>query len=247
MDDSCLNCGAPLASKFCPHCGQKADTHRITFGHFVTHDLLHGVWHIERGILFTLKEAVLRPGRAALDYISGKRVRYYNVFYLCLLVIGLDALISHFFLPTVTYTQKSQTEVMSFIMHNIKFVVLGIVPMIAIDGWLLFGKLKLNVAEHFIIAGISLLGMLCFSFLFIVLRSLGGFAHGPRQIVQLISIFCGIAFPAWTYLNATWKHYRAAGFAWRIAVFYLLLLLEITALMAAIVAFVTEDGNIVIN
>jgi hypothetical protein len=247
MEHSCLNCGAALDSRFCPDCGQKADTHRITLGHFITHDLLHGVWHIERGILFTLKEALLRPGQAALDYISGKRVRYYNVFYLCLLIIGLDVVVSRFFLPVVTYTQKSQTEVMGFVMHNIKFVVLGVVPMIAVDGWLLFRKLKLNVAEHFILAGISLLGMLCFSLLFIALKSFGGFAHGPRQIVQLISIFCGIAFPAWTYLNAAWKRYRAAGFAWRIGLFYLLLLLEITALMVTIVVCVTDDGNVTIN
>ena len=42
--------------------------------HFVMHDLLHGVWHLEKGILFTLKETIIRPGQAALDYIKGKRV-----------------------------------------------------------------------------------------------------------------------------------------------------------------------------
>lgn len=79
-----MNCSEPVSKKFCPNCGQKTDTHRITFKHFILHDILHGVWHFERGILFTLKEAIIRPGNAALDYISGKRVRYYNVFYLIL-------------------------------------------------------------------------------------------------------------------------------------------------------------------
>ena len=86
----CLNCNFDVDNKFCPSCGQKTDTHRIVMKHFVMHDLLHGVWHLEKGILFTLKETIIRPGQAALDYINGKRVRYYNVFYLALLVIGLN-------------------------------------------------------------------------------------------------------------------------------------------------------------
>lgn len=61
------------------------------------HDLLHGIWHLEKGILFTIKETFMRPGQAALDYITGKRIRYYNVFYLSLLVIALNLLLSHLY------------------------------------------------------------------------------------------------------------------------------------------------------
>ena len=86
---NCLNCGKELTDKYCSGCGQKADTHRITFKNFLFHDLLHGNFHIERGILFAAKEALIRPGKAALDYISGKRKRYYNVFYLILLTFGV--------------------------------------------------------------------------------------------------------------------------------------------------------------
>ena len=38
---------------------------------------------------------MLRPGQAALDYISGKRVKYYNVFYLSLLVLAVNILLLH--------------------------------------------------------------------------------------------------------------------------------------------------------
>ena len=54
----CLNCANELSGKYCSECGQKADTHRITFRNFVSHDLLHGTFHIEKGILFTAKEAL---------------------------------------------------------------------------------------------------------------------------------------------------------------------------------------------
>ena len=79
---NCLNCGKRLTDAFCSGCGQKADTHRITFKNFIFHDVLHGTFHLDRGILFTVKQALTRPGQAALDYISGKRKPFYNVFYL---------------------------------------------------------------------------------------------------------------------------------------------------------------------
>ena len=85
---NCLNCEKEVTDKYCSGCGQKTDTHRISFKNFILHDILHGTFHIEKGILFTAKEALLRPGKAALDYIEGKRIKYYNVFYLVLITIG---------------------------------------------------------------------------------------------------------------------------------------------------------------
>ncbi|MBS1571605.1 MAG: DUF3667 domain-containing protein, partial [Bacteroidetes bacterium] len=86
----CLNCGSKVDNNYCSVCSQKTDTHRLTPKHFFYHDILHGIWHLDKGILFTLKEAVIRPGQASLDYINGKRIRYYNVFYLCLLLLGIS-------------------------------------------------------------------------------------------------------------------------------------------------------------
>lgn len=67
----CLNCGKEVSDKYCSGCGQKTDTHRISFKNFIFHDVLHGTFHLERGIFFTAKESLLRPGKAALDYIAG--------------------------------------------------------------------------------------------------------------------------------------------------------------------------------
>ena len=100
----CLNCGKELVDKFCSGCGQKADTHRISFANFVSHDVLHGAFHLEKGILYTARHALTRPGKAALDYISGKRKRYYNVFYLILITLGLLVFIRH--LSEVVYVNQ---------------------------------------------------------------------------------------------------------------------------------------------
>lgn len=164
----CLNCESPVSGKFCSDCGQKTDTHRITFKHFLMHDILHGVWHFEKGILFSLREGITRPGKAGMDYISGKRIRYYNVFYLILLIIGLNLFISsyyeklsHIYLGT---TEAKMTGVVKsvgdFLEHYSKLLIFSFVPLFALNSFLIFRRKKLNLSEHFIIAGMIFLGVM---------------------------------------------------------------------------------------
>jgi hypothetical protein len=44
--------------------------------------------------------------------------------------------------------------------NNAKLILFGFVPLIAVNAFLIFKRLKINLAEHFIIAGINLLGIL---------------------------------------------------------------------------------------
>lgn len=71
----CANCDRAIAGpdqKFCPACGQPTPAHRIDW-HFLGHELEHSVLHMDRGILYSLKELMLRPGRFMRDYIDGRR------------------------------------------------------------------------------------------------------------------------------------------------------------------------------
>lgn len=241
MEHICLNCSEISSKRFCPNCGQKTDTHRITFRNFIAHDLLHGTFHLERGILFTLREAFLRPGQAALDYISGKRVRYYNVFYLCLIMVGLIALLMHFNGVARKQTQ-SMTELLEFLKHHVKFIVLGIVPIFALNAKLVFRKLKLNFAEHFIVSGMGLLGILLFVLVWQCLNTLVRL-DWVAVVFRLFILF----FPAWTYYNAVRKLYKFPGYFWRMAVFYLLLFIEILLFFGLTIFFVTSESNLIIN
>ncbi|WP_333601239.1 DUF3667 domain-containing protein [Flavobacterium sp.] len=166
---NCLNCEVPIAGKFCANCGQKADTHRITFRHFIFHDILHGVWHFEKGILFTAKEALVRPGKAALDYIAGKRIRYYNVFYLILLLVGLGIFIENQYLYSLKhYTSYAAPDAISepssvalnFISKYIKFFLALAIPAFSMNSFILFNKRKLFYSEHLIIFGMMYLGII---------------------------------------------------------------------------------------
>ena len=72
---ACANCDRAIASpeqKFCPACGQATPAHRINW-HFLGHELEHSVLHMDRGIFYSIKELMLRPGHLMRDYIQGRR------------------------------------------------------------------------------------------------------------------------------------------------------------------------------
>jgi hypothetical protein len=244
---TCLNCNELVTKKFCPNCGQKTDTHRITFKHFITHDLLHGVWHIEKGILFTLKEALLRPGKAALDYISGKRIKYYNVFYLSLLAIGFNVLLLHFYdvlKPNekilINKVEKAP-NINKFLTDNVKFILFSIVPILGICSNLIFKRLKLNIAEHFIIGGMCLLGMIELTIVFSFLNFLNEhFSYTFFSVIQIISLFTIVLFPVWCYFDAIKGKYTNLGTIWRLTAFFILVIFLLLLFLLIIIYKVTQ-------
>jgi hypothetical protein len=75
VNDRCINCDRAVGGpeqKFCPNCGQPTPVHRIDW-HFLGHELEHSVLHMDRGILYSLKQLMLRPGTLLRDYIEGRR------------------------------------------------------------------------------------------------------------------------------------------------------------------------------
>lgn len=89
----CANCDRAIAGgdqKFCPACGQPTPAHRIDW-HFLGHELEHSVLHMDRGIFYSLKELMLRPGHLMRDYLEGRRAR--QVKPLLLLMISAAAVL----------------------------------------------------------------------------------------------------------------------------------------------------------
>jgi len=75
VDTSCINCNHAVGGrdqKYCPNCGQPTPAHRIDW-HFLGHELEHSVLHMDRGILYSLKQLMGRPGPLLRDYIEGRR------------------------------------------------------------------------------------------------------------------------------------------------------------------------------
>jgi hypothetical protein len=212
---------------------------------------MHGVFHLERGILFTIKEALVRPGRAALDYIDGKRVRYYNVFYLSLILIGAAIILYHLSAGagSMKSTDAGSQKVLDILTQNVKMIVLGFVPLLALNARLLFWKIRLNLAEHFIVAGFTFVGVLVIVNILFIANAIAENTTADlvsNWVLFILSIVM-LLFPVWAYGNLAWKSHSFLGILWRMAVMYVLLFAEILTLIGLVIWMVTGQTDITIN
>ena len=91
----CLNCGKEFEGKFCPECGQRADTSRFTIK-FIFQNLLLAILSNDGGVWITLKSLFTRPGQMMVDIINGKRKSYFSPFPMLFLTLSLYVVIFTF-------------------------------------------------------------------------------------------------------------------------------------------------------
>ena len=95
----CANCDRTIDGadqKFCPACGQPTPAHRIDW-HFLGHELEHSVLHMDRGILYSLKHLMLRPGHLMRDYIEGRRARQVKPLLLLMIMAAAMVFLAKYF------------------------------------------------------------------------------------------------------------------------------------------------------
>ncbi len=249
---NCLNCKKKVIDKFCSSCGQKTDTKRITFKNLIFNDIFHGIFHFEKGMLYTAKQSLIRPGKAALDYISGKRKPYYNVFYFILITIGLIIFFKHYidFLDgsneIIKNTKKLNDASKSFdaiLSQKSKLIVFLFVPFAALNSFMLFKRKNLNFSEHAIIAGMILLGMLLiflFGNLFFYLELLVPFNKIFAKVISNLIIILAVLHIWHGYYNAFAENYTKFGITYRIILFFALMCLQIFILFMIVFGFISN-------
>ncbi|MCB0631023.1 MAG: DUF3667 domain-containing protein, partial [Lewinella sp.] len=65
---NCKNCNQTAGGNFCAHCGQSTKVDKINLPNFLR-ELSEGVFQINRGFFFTLKELFVRPGYSIRAYL----------------------------------------------------------------------------------------------------------------------------------------------------------------------------------
>lgn len=75
----CLNCGTEFEGKYCPECGQSADTGRFT-PQFILENLRSAIIGNDGGIWYTFKSLFIRPGAMIVEILNGKRKKYFSPF-----------------------------------------------------------------------------------------------------------------------------------------------------------------------
>lgn len=161
---ACLDCGAALSDRYCAHCGQPADTHRITLKHLLLHDLPHSIWHVDKGLVYTFYQMITRPGLTIRGYLAGQRTRQFRPVSYLLLLVGLAALVMSAFqtdLQQAMLTSQPTTAgspppaLMSVVMDRYLSIIikhpylmqLVLMPLNSLVAWWLLRRAGYNYAE----------------------------------------------------------------------------------------------------
>lgn len=109
MQEGCLNCGCTLkpGQNYCPFCGQKTTVRRLTLRQ-LAQDFLVVVINVERGIIRLLKGLTLTPGKVAIEYIGGKRKKYFSPFAFMTICIAATVIINNWVKPWDTEYEPDQ-------------------------------------------------------------------------------------------------------------------------------------------
>lgn len=104
---NCKNCNETVSNKFCGNCGQPIQLKRVD-SHYILHEIQH-VLHFERGIGYTIKELLIRPGKSIRRFISDDRSRLVKPVIFVIVASLIYSTIAHFFhtereMPTLSST-----------------------------------------------------------------------------------------------------------------------------------------------
>lgn len=154
MSITCKNCGNVFEGNYCNNCGQPAETHPVNAS-FIAHDVQHGLFHFESGLLYSAKELFLRPGHTIREYLHGKRVKHYKPISMVILVATLHGVLYHFLHLNVFKGVESEVfnyeELNEWVSHHFAIITLATLPVFALSSFLVFKKQGYNYTEHIIL------------------------------------------------------------------------------------------------
>ena len=192
---NCKNCSAEVNQNYCPNCGQPTKLKRID-GKYIMHEIKH-ILNFERGILFTVRELLLRPGENVRNFISENRIRLVKPIVFIIVTSLIYSLINHFFHIEDGYVKFDETKqsatglIFQWVQDHYGYanIIMGI--FIAFWTKLFFRKYNYNFFEILILLCFVMgIGMLIYS----VFALFQGLIH--IDLMQIASIV-GIIYSAW--------------------------------------------------
>jgi len=232
---ACKNCGHRYEGRFCPACGQRAATHRIDW-HYIWHEIPHSVWHVDHGILFTLRELFTRPGYTIREFLEGKRVRHYRPLALVLILGTVLTFLQHSLsvslieesnkaIQSVTGSAEAdserirqfQSQMYGYLERYFHLFTISTLPITAFFTWLLFRKKSLNYPEHLVantfLANIGLM----LSIFSVLLYKLTGNSTEGFSGIQALTTLLSFGYTMWAFAQLFHRELKPWAAAWRAA------------------------------
>lgn len=203
----CKNCAFEFDGKFCPECGQKAKTKRITLK-TIWEEVRKSAFHYDQGFSYTALQLLRRPGHAIREYLAGKRVNHIKPVKFLLWTTAINFLVFHLLgLDTEMINsiaeqqgqQKIGAKFSQYIFDHPAILIFLMIPNIALFSRLLFRRQAYNYAEHFVLNSylmgmVGLFGLLTNPFLKLM---------GPVQSLFLTKMI---------FISVVWLGYLGWGY-----------------------------------
>ncbi|SMG09959.1 Protein of unknown function [Marivirga sericea] len=182
MKSICKNCKSEVEQNYCPNCGRKADLNRINGRYIFTE--ITSVLYLDKGILYTIRELLIRPGSTIRSFIKEDRNRLVKpviFIIICSLIYSLIRQILQFEDGYIHYNDSENSTAMyifGWISDNYGYgnLIMGI--FIALWAKVLFKKFGYNFFEILI--------LLCFVMgIGMLILALFGIIEGLTQLAVL--------------------------------------------------------------
>lgn len=105
---NCKNCNVEVNLNYCANCGQPVKLKRIS-GHYIIHEIEH-ILHFEKGILYTIRELLTRPGESVRHFVAENRNRLVKPVIFIIVTSLIYTLVNHFFHIKDEYIKFDEVE-----------------------------------------------------------------------------------------------------------------------------------------
>jgi len=228
MTTNCLNCNKEIAENFCTYCSQSTSTHRFSLSHVFQHDLIHGIFHFDKGFFYTIKELFSRPDHSIREYVQGKRVKHFNYFATIILLLTITYFLKKWTKidASAIFDESSTSGLFKVLKDYSKITVFLHIPIIALVSYLFFRKSKQNYTENLVLNLYLLCGLLTISLIFPICMIFSGdrdFVVAVNFFLTFVTFVYIIIFFYQYFLVFGYKKYQLIIKAIVIAILYLVL------------------------
>ncbi|WP_168186885.1 DUF3667 domain-containing protein [Elizabethkingia sp. JS20170427COW] len=201
---------------------------------------MHGIFHVDGGIVFTLKKMFTEPGKSIREYLQGKRQAHFKPVLFVLIIAGFCSLLKHVILkdsnddikkeiaidvgdePSDVLSNVDKEGLISYLNYiadwmteHFPFVILSLVPIAALGLYLGFKKYKVNYAEWLVYSCFSAGQLLAIYFVILVFQSVFGIS------IYWIYVLICLAISIWTVFQFfEFKSPKILFFRFLLAVIY---------------------------
>jgi len=200
--------------------------------HFLWHDIQHGLFHFDKGVLYTSKQLFTRPGQTIREFLDGKSVKHFKPISFIIILATVYGILYHYsninsfnneFLKGFEEGfNRSTTEEKSPLILNFEIInewigthyswmTLFLLPFYALASFCAFKKIGYNYVEHLILNSFLTAQRLLFRIA--TLPLLYFYNNTPTSnIISIVTNIIDFALTFWVYMQFFNKYSKTKSF-----------------------------------